>query len=61
MDEQAQRVADAAAGTSIFAAFFAHAAQVNEVLQMIAYLVAILSGCAAIYFHVTRAEYYRKR
>ena len=52
----AVRAADAAAATSIITVFGLSLSQWNELVQIGAGLVAIVAGCCAAYYHVTRAR-----
>lgn len=55
MQQQTQQmITDTGAATSVGAASVAWLAQINEVMQFIAYAVAIVSGCIAIYGHFAR-------
>lgn len=54
--ETAQRVADMGAATSVVTVAGLSLSQVNEIVQIIAGLVAIVAGACAAYYHVTRAN-----
>lgn len=54
--ETAQRIADMGAATSVLTVFGLTLSQVNELVQIAAGLVAIVAGCCAAYYHVTRAR-----
>lgn len=54
--ETAQRIADAGAATSMATAAGLTLSQVNEIVQIVAGLVAIVAGMCAAYYHVTRAR-----
>ena len=55
-----QQVADTLAGVSIGAAGWTWVAQANEILTLVATVVAIIAGLVAIRFHWIKAEAIRK-
>jgi hypothetical protein len=48
-------LADAGAASSIFLWFTSHALEWMPILQALSLLVAIAAGCAAAYYHISRA------
>jgi hypothetical protein len=52
----AQVAADVGAATSVGGAIWTHVAHANEILQLIASLVAVIAGVAAAYYHISRAK-----
>jgi hypothetical protein len=49
-------VADVAMGASVSAAGWTWLAHTNEILQLVATVVAIVAGGSAAYFHITKAK-----
>jgi hypothetical protein len=55
-----QTAADAAAGVSVVGAGYTWLATANEVAQLVASIVAIVAGIAAIVWHIQRIRQNRK-
>ena len=54
VQQHAQQIADTAAATSIGAAGYAWLGTANEIVQLIAGIVAIVAGCAAAWWHIKK-------
>lgn len=50
------KIADSAAATSWIGLIFAHIVEFNQVLQFFAFVVAIISGICAAYYHIKKAN-----
>lgn len=50
------KIADGAAFGSWISLIFAHIVELNQVLQFVAFIVAIISGLAAAYYHIKKAR-----
>ena len=58
---QPERIADAAAGVSIITVLGLTLAQWNNIIHIVAGVVAILAGVAAIAYHIVKIRSLRKK